>query len=85
MTALFAPRGIARRAPGELERLVVQVQPALAIRLRLEALRAWELEIRRISLHPRYQEEEREEFVQTWVGARLEEAIDVALRVAPAP
>lgn len=85
MTALVAARGIARRAPSELERLVVQVQPTLAIRLRLEALRAWQLEPRRITVHPRYQEEEREEFLQTWVGARLEEAIDVALRVAPAP
>jgi hypothetical protein len=83
MSGLVTPR----RTPGEmeLERLVAQVRPALAARLRLEALRAWQLEVRRITVHPRYLDEEREEFVQTWIGARLEEAIDVALRVAPAP
>jgi hypothetical protein len=71
------------RHPGELERAVVQIQPALAARLRLEALRAWGFDIRRVTVHPARADEEREDFIQRWIGARLEEALDITLRVAP--
>jgi hypothetical protein len=73
--------GLSRHV-GERERMVVKVAPALAAKLRLEALRAWGFEIRRVTVHPAHADEEREEFIQTWIGRKLEEALDVVLPVA---
>jgi hypothetical protein len=60
------------RRPGQerVERLVVSMEPDAAARLRLQALRAWEHVPRQLSRRPI--DEQREEFIQRHIGARIE-------------